>query len=145
MGFYKIKEYGDSKNEYETSLFLLKDNRVMKTFLFFLFSVCYSLSYGQRPKDGTYTYSIVFAEWAGKSNGATCTVIIKGNSIRIINNGNVSGKKDGIIDQGIIMKHMKTGKWIIGHSAKDKNAKEVGGCSDGPSVIDFKRKEFWLC
>lgn len=105
------------------------------------------MTLAQKPKDGTYTYSIAFAEWEGKSLGATCTVIIKGDSIKIIHNGKgkLTGKKGDIIDQGIIMKHTKTGKWIIGHHIKDKDAKEIGGCSEGPSVIDFKRKKFWSC
>jgi hypothetical protein len=99
-----------------------------------------------KPKNGTYTYSIAFAEWNGKSNGATCIVVIKDDSIFVINSGNnLSGKKGEIMDKGVIMKHTKTGKWIIGHSPKDTDAKEVGGCSSGPAVIDFKRKVFWLC
>lgn len=103
-------------------------------------------SLAQKPKDGTYTYSIAFEEWQGKSLGATCTVIIKGDSIKVVHNGkgNLTGKKGDIIDEGMIMKH-KTGKWIIGHDAKDKNADDIGGCSDGPRVIDFKRKKVWSC
>jgi hypothetical protein len=102
---------------------------------------------GQKPKDGVYTYVIAFAEWGGKSNGATCTIIIKHDSIKVIHNGtgNLTGKKGEIIDQGIIMRHKKTGKWIIAHNAKDVDAKDIGGCSDGPSEIDFKRKRFWMC
>lgn len=105
------------------------------------------VAFAQKPKDGTYTYSIAFAEWGGKSLGSTCTVIIKGDSIKIIHNGkkNLTGKKGEVIDEGIIMKHTKTGKSIIGHSKKDKDAKEIGGCSDGPAVIDFKHKRFWMC
>ena len=120
----------------------------MKIFLTFcLLLFVYTVTLGQKPKNGTYTYSIAFAEWNGKSLGATCRVIIKGDSIKVIHNGkgNLTGKKGDILDQGIIMKHNKTGKWIIGHSNKDKDAKEIGGCSDGPSVIDFKRKKFWSC
>jgi hypothetical protein len=102
---------------------------------------------GQRPKDGRYTYTIAFAEWNGKSNGATCTIIIKGDSIKVIHNGtrNLTGKKGDLLDQGIIMRHKKTGKWIIAHKRNDVDAKEIGGCSDGPREIDFKRKRFWLC
>jgi hypothetical protein len=120
----------------------------MKTIFFTcLFFFTFVLTHAQKPKNGTYTYSIAFAEWQGKSLGATCTVIIKGDSIKVIHNGkgNLTGKKGDILDQGIIMKHNKTGKWIIGHSDKDKEAKEIGGCSEGPSVIDFKRKKFWSC
>jgi len=105
-----------------------------------------SFSFGQKPKNGTYTYAVAFAEWNGKSNGATCTVKIKGDSVTVIHNGgNLTGTKGEIIDKGILMKHTKTGKWIIAHSKEDKDAKEVGGCSDGPAVIDFKRKKFWMC
>jgi hypothetical protein len=113
----------------------------------FLFFAIPFLLIAQKPENGTYTYSIAFAEWDGKSLGATCTVVIKGDSIKVIHNGkvNLTGKKGDIIDEGIIMKHKKTGKWIIAHDKKDKDAEEIGGCSDGPSIIDFKRKRFWSC
>ena len=119
----------------------------MKILLAFAVCLFVQISNAQKPKDGMYTYSIAFAEWKGKTNGATCTVIINGDSIKVIHNGskNLSGDKNDIIDQGIIMKHAKSGKWIIGHDEKDRNAKEIGGCSNGPSVIDFCRKIFWLC
>lgn len=101
----------------------------------------------QIPKSGTYTYRIAFAEWQGTSLGATCIVVIKNDSITVINNGkaNLSGKKGDIIDQGIIMQHRKSGKWIIGHSEKDKEAEEIGGCTDGPIEINFKRRRVLMC
>jgi hypothetical protein len=117
------------------------------SFLALLFFCIASVTHSQRPIDGSYTYKIAFAEWGGKSNGATCTVIIKGDSIKVIQNGtgNLAGKKGDIIDQGILMTHKRTGKWIIAHNTKDIDAKEVGGCTEGPSEIDFKHKRFWLC
>jgi hypothetical protein len=107
-----------------------------------LSSVC-----AQKPRSGTYTYKIAWAEWGGKTLGATCTVIIQGDSIKVINNGraNITGNKGDILDEGIIMKHKKTGKWIIGKDEKDKEAKVIGGCSEGPSEIDFKKQIFWSC
>jgi hypothetical protein len=120
----------------------------MKTLLYLFLSLCASIiTAAQKPKDGTYTYSIAFAEWGGKSLGATCIVKVKGDSIKVIDDGkgNLTGNKGDIIDEGIIIKHTKTGKWIIGHSKKDKDAKRIGGCSDGPSIIDFKNKKFWSC
>jgi hypothetical protein len=118
-----------------------------KIFLLLPFVFFYSFVFSQKPKDGTYTYKIAFEEWQGKSLGATCIVRIKGDSIKIIHDGNktLTGKKGDIIDEGIIMKHQKTGKWIIAHSIKDKYAKDIGGCGKGPNVIDFKRKWFWQC
>ena len=105
-----------------------------------------SAAMAQKQKTGTYTYAIAFAEWDGKSLGASCTVIIKGDSIRVFRTGtgDVTTKEAEMLDSGIIMKH-KSGKWIIGHTPKDKYAKEIGGCSDGPSEINFKKKIFWLC
>jgi len=119
---------------------------MIKLFLLFSFLSITSFSFGQKPKNGTYTYTVAFAEWGGKSNGATCTVKIKGDSVTVIHNGgNLTGTKGEIIDRGILMKHTATDQWIISHSKEDRNAKEVGGCSDGPAVIDFKRKIFWMC
>jgi hypothetical protein len=111
-----------------------------------LFIISVNNTYAQQPKNGTYTYQVAFSEWQGKSLGATVLVKIKGDSIYVIHNGgNLSGKKGEVIDCGIIMKHRRTGKWIIGHNPGDKDAQEVGGCSEGPSVVDFNHKKFWLC
>lgn len=116
-----------------------------------LFILCFALQFaiqakGQIPESGTYTYAIAFAEWNGKSNGATCKVVIKGDSIKVFHNGtgNLTGKKGEILDQGIIMKHKKTGKYIIAHQKKDADAPEANGC-EGPTVIDFTKKLFWTC
>lgn len=111
-----------------------------------MFMLVVNVTLGQKPKDGTYTYSIAFAEWNDKTMGATCNVVIKGDSIRVVHNGqkNLSGKKRDVIAAGKIMKH-SSGAWIIGHSEADKNAKEIGGCSDGPVEIDFKNKKIRLC
>ena len=98
------------------------------------------------PKSGTYTYTISFIEGDGKPQDAKCKVVINGNKIKVIHiGGTLSGKKGDIIAEGTIMKHTKTGKWIIGKSENDKNAIEIGGCSDGPIEVDFKNNIVWLC
>jgi hypothetical protein len=112
--------------------------------LFILFSFPI-IMFAQLPKNGTYIYDVAFAEWQGRSLGATVMVEIKDNTIVVKCNDGLSGEKGEIIDSGIIMKHQKTKQWIIGHRPEDKYAEEVGGCSDGPIVIDFKRKKVWLC
>lgn len=107
---------------------------------------CSSAALSQKPADGDYTYKVAFAEWQGRSQNCTVLVRIKGDSIQVIHNGGgLSGKKGEVIDSGMIMKHSRTGKWIIAHDKKDRNAKTIGGCTDGPAVIDFDRKVFWLC
>ena len=100
---------------------------------------------GQIPKSGTYEYEVAFAEWSGKSLGTTVTVVISGDSVKIINNGGLSGKKGDVIEYGKIVKHKTTGQWIIATKPEDEFANEVGGCSDGPRVIDFKNKKWLTC
>jgi hypothetical protein len=98
-----------------------------------------SLTNAQLPESGTYTYKYCYKEWHSCVN--TCTVVIKGDSITVYSDEDQSVPKGEIIDRGFLMKH-KSGKWIIGHSEKDKNAKAIGGCGIGPSVIDFGKKRF---
>jgi hypothetical protein len=131
---------------FDMTIEIIKLNEMKKLLTVCLLLLIYTVTLAQKPKDGTYTYTIVFAEQQGKSLAATCTVIMKGDSVKVIHNGkgNLTGNKGDIIDAGIIMKH-KSGKFIIGHDTKDKNANEIGGCSDGPKLIDFKRKKVWGC
>lgn len=93
------------------------------------------------------TYKIASAEWQGQSLGATCEVLIKGDSVYVFDDGSISGKKSkgGLIDKGIIRRHILTGNTIITHDRADVHAEEIGGCSDGPIIIDLKKKIVWLC
>lgn len=98
------------------------------------------------PASGTYIYSLAFAEFGGKSLGADCKVEIIGDSISVIHNGgNISGNKGDIIAAGHIRWHKATKQWIIAESENDIYADEVGGCSDGPIIVDFENKKVWLC
>jgi len=114
----------------------------MKGIFFFTFIFISFITFSQIPKIGTYIYKLCFAEWGKCIN--TCKVRIKGDSIIVYALEGLSIPKNEIIDAGIILKH-KSGKWIIGKIQKDKNAAEIGGCSEGPLVIDFKKKRVWTC
>jgi len=35
--------------------------------------------------------------------------------------------------------------WLIVHNKSDEQAEEVGGCTDGPTVIDLEKKIYWTC
>lgn len=114
----------------------------MKTVLIILLLCCAGELRAQLPEDGTYTYSYCYKEWHACVN--TCTVIIKGDSVTVISNEDQSVPKGEIIDKGILIQHT-SGKWIIGQKPEDKNAKRIGGCGNGPSIIDFKKKRFKGC
>lgn len=122
--------------------------------LYLVFIICLLVScksanlftYNKIPHSGIYTYDLAFAEFGGRSLGANCLVEIIEDSITVIHNGgNLSGEKGQVIESGHIRWHKATKQWIIASSLGDENAPEVGGCSDGPIVVDFKKKKVWLC
>ena len=100
-----------------------------------------------KPADGTYTYRMAYDEWRGAPLGSTCLVEINGDKVRILHDGegNSSKKKGDVLDEGILMKHEPTGHWIIGHSPEDAQATELGGCSDGPTIIDVVNRIYLSC
>lgn len=114
----------------------------MKQILLILSLVAVLKMNGQIPPSGTYTYKLCYHEWSGCVN--TCTVIIQSDTITVYADDDIFVPKGEIIIKGILMQH-KSGKWIIGLKPEDKDAPRVGGCGDGPSVIDFKRKRLVAC
>mgnify|MGYP007079508429 CR=1 FL=1 len=90
---------------------------------------------------------MAFAEWQGKSMGEMVTIKIKGDSIKVIYEGDGSltlTEKGTVLDEGFIRKH-QSGKWIIANEESDIYIVEIGGCTDGPAVIDFKNQKYWTC
>ena len=106
----------------------------------------------QIPKDGTYTYSIANSEFSTCER--TFIVRIIGDSITVFNEKEIytpcgGGKKGEIYDKGILMKHKKTGNWIIAHNPKDIFAEYEENYSDycigDLTIIDFKYKIIYQC
>lgn len=131
------------------------DNTKMNTLRFaivYLFSLLSIGLYAQQnsnvlPLNGTYKFDAVFAEWEGKSMGVEMEVLVKDGYVKVIYQGvgSLSGTKKGdIIDEGKLVKH-KSGVWIITNKPKDTELEEVGGCTNGPAVIDFENKKYWMC
>ena len=98
------------------------------------------------PADGTYRFDMSFAEKKGQSMGEKVTLIIKGESIKVVyeGDGNLKLVKGTVLEEGILLKH-KSGLWIISHDKKDALLDQIGGCSGGPTVIDFKNKKYLTC
>ena len=120
--------------------------RSMSIVLISCLVVSTNLVLAQKPRNGVYTYTIRWHEFDGEDLGNTCTVVVYGDSIKVVHNGkpNLTGKKGDVLVQGVVLRH-QSGKWIIAQSRKDINAPEIGACGGGPIVIDFKRKVVWLC
>ncbi len=43
------------------------------------------------------------------------------------------------------MWHEQSQQWIIGNKATDTKITDVGGCSEGPEVVDLKQRVYWTC
>ncbi len=72
------------------------------------------------PENGTYRYDMAFAEFKGASRGEKVTIIINGDSIKVVyeGDGKLKTPRGTIIDQGKIIKH-KSGVYIISKNTND--------------------------
>lgn len=96
--------------------------------------------------DGKYIFEHKFAEVGHhKIESIKLSVIIKGNHITVINNDRSDVFPKGLLEEGTLMWHAKSSEWIIGNSTSDRNAVDVGGCSDGPTVVDLEKRIYWTC
>ena len=72
-------------------------------------------------------------------------VRIAGHHITVTCQVECDGFPKGLIDEGTLMWNKKSKEWVIGYSDSDRYANEVGGCSEGPTVVDLKNKVYWTC
>lgn len=72
-------------------------------------------------------------------------VTISGRHIVVVNPKASDPFPAGVLAEGELMWHARSGQWIIGDQLADTSAQEVGGCSDGPEVVDLAGKVYWTC
>jgi hypothetical protein len=70
---------------------------------------------------------------------------ISGTRIVLINRKASSVLLIGVFAEGELMWHAASKQWILGKEPADRMAEEVGGCSDGPEVVDLSRRVYWAC
>jgi hypothetical protein len=70
---------------------------------------------------------------------------ITGTRIVLINRKSSSVFPLGVIAEGELMWHAASKQWVLGHDPADRTAEEVGGCSDGPEVVDLRGRVYWTC
>ena len=93
---------------------------------------------------GSYVFQHRFAEHPQMSS-ITFNVTIDGDKITLTNPKAADPFPAGIIEQGQLVWHQASSSWIIAHSDADQFAPEVGGCSEGPHVVDLHAKVYWTC
>ena len=75
----------------------------------------------------------------------TVDVQIDGRHIVVTNNDKTDVFPHGVLAEGTLMWHGASEQWIIGNTPEDAELADVGGCSDGPEVVDLKNHVFWTC
>lgn len=96
------------------------------------------------PPQGQMMFKLHFAGLTDATKYALVTVRIQGDLITVYNlesNPRAGGR---IVVKGTLMKH-DSGLWIIGKSISDCSIKEIGGCTGGPTTIDFVTKSLNWC
>jgi hypothetical protein len=94
--------------------------------------------------NGKYVFRHKFAEQP-TIQSFTLIAEISGHRIRLINQSDSDVFPKGVIAKGLLMWRAKSQQWIIGQQESDRAAEEVGGCSDGPEVVDLQQKIYWTC
>ncbi len=94
--------------------------------------------------DGEYVFRHRFAEQP-EMKSIHLVVRIRGKHITVTNRENARVFPLGLLDEGELEWHDKWRVWIVAHDPRDKLAPEVGGCSDGPTVVDLVARVYWTC
>ena len=95
-------------------------------------------------RSGQYVFRHRFAEQPTLAS-VTLLAKIEGSHITLINETSSEAFPKGTVAEGTLMWHAASRQWIIGHRSEDAYAKDVGGCSDGPEVIDLASRVYWTC
>ena len=85
----------------------------------------------------------------GKSLGDEIIVVLEDGHVSLIISENSNaiwmGAQPGDVwEEGTVRKH-KSGVWIISNDKSDVDLGEIGGCTDGPIIIDFEKRTIEMC
>lgn len=107
-----------------------------------------SLAVAEEPRrplrSGQYQFTHRYAEQPTQPS-INVIATLNGRHITITNPVASSPFPAGVITAGELMWHAESRQWIIITENEDRQAIEVGGCSDGPEVVDLVRRIYWTC
>jgi hypothetical protein len=93
---------------------------------------------------GVYRFQQRFAEQPSMQ-GMDLKATIDGHRIELVNDGAAGIFPRGLIEQGLLLWHARSQQWIIVSDPADAVAGGVGGCTDGPAVVDLVARIYWTC
>ena len=94
--------------------------------------------------DGDYTFQHRFAEHPTMPS-VTMQVRIRDRHIVVTNTAPSTPFPIGVVTEGTLQWNGRVARWIIARHDADKDATEVGGCTDGPEVVDLDKRIYWTC
>jgi hypothetical protein len=95
-------------------------------------------------RDGDYSFTHRFAEHPNMPS-IHLLAQIRGRQITFVNNDKADVFPMGVIAQGVLTWHAASRQWIVGTGPESASAPDVGGCSDGPEVVDLEKRIYWTC
>ena len=93
---------------------------------------------------GRYEFQLRYAEHPN-IKGIKLIAEIIDDHIELTNADSEEVYDFGVVAEGTLMWHEASRQWIIGQTDEDRIASRVGGCSEGPPVIDLLKLEYWTC
>lgn len=93
---------------------------------------------------GQHTFVVRFEEHPDMTGGHLDAEVRDGH-IRLTSKPDSSVFPAGLVEEGVLVWHAASKQWIIGQTETESELAEVGGCSDGPFVVDLEQKIFWTC
>lgn len=123
----------------------------MPTFAF-VHGACLALTLALSPAagpllpipSGRYVFEHRYAEHPDMRS-IRLEAMIEGDHIVLVNWSDSAVFPKGVLAEGRLMWHAASRQWIVGEQDSDAQAAEVGGCSDGPAVIDLEKRIYWTC
>lgn len=100
----------------------------------------------ERPslRDGEYAFRHRSAEHPNL-RAHPLVARITGTRLVLVNRKPSSVFPLGVVAEGELMWHAASKQWVLGRDPADRTAEEVGGCSDGPEVMDLMKRVYWTC
>jgi len=94
--------------------------------------------------EGTYRFAHRFAEHPSMPS-IELEATIRDGRIELVNRRASAVFPAGVVTEGMILWHPRSGQWIVAQDEASRDAPEAGGCSDGPEAIDPVARIYWTC
>jgi hypothetical protein len=94
--------------------------------------------------DGKYSFQLRDPEFPDAA-GIPLRATVDAEHIEFVTTAASDRFPEGARFEGALTWHAGTKQWLLGEAPGDALATAVGGCSEGPEVVDLDKRIFWMC